>query len=156
MLVMFPIIKAKQLLRKSFMTVSLHLLHSKNGTQHRRCEGSDRNLFLCKIPSLGLDSYTDDDEEPDGNSERKIFWKTRRRQTTWEVREWGGVWGKNHLSEWVIKCSTGAELSHVTLKVSISPFFSGCFWFSLIYLRFNQKCINPATCSHIHRQCHPN
>lgn len=73
MLVMFPIIKAKQLLRKSFMTVSLHLLHSKIGTQHRRCEGSDRNLFLCKIPSLGLDSYTDDDEEPDGNSERKIF-----------------------------------------------------------------------------------
>lgn len=156
MLARFTIIKQKQLLRKFFITVSLHLLYSKNWMQHRQCEGSDRNLCLCKIPSpFSLDSCTDDEEEPNRNSERKIS----------EKQDGGKQLGKleNELmcekkrSLWMShKMLYRTEVSCVSLKINISPFFSGCFWFSLIYLRFNQNCINAAICSHIHRQCHPN
>jgi len=41
--------------------------------QHRQCEGSDRNLCLCKMSLPLVDSRAAAAEEPHGNSERFPF-----------------------------------------------------------------------------------
>lgn len=40
-----------------------------------------------------------------------------------------------------------AELLDIYLKINIFPYFSGYFWFSLIYLQFNEEYINAAIVS---------
>lgn len=91
-------------------------------------------------------------EEPDGNLERKIFWKTRW-QTTWEVRGWSVVLGKKK-SLWMShRMLYRVELSHVYFKINIFSVFLRIFQIQSNLLTVQQgihKC-----CHCIHRQCHP-
>lgn len=100
----FPNYKVKQILRKSFSTVSLHLFHSKNQTQHREDEGSDRNLYakfhqhywileLLVVRNLMTmqkwkSSEKQEDDKQLGKLEDEVF-----------------CGGKENLFKWVIKCS---------------------------------------------------